>query len=180
MCKKSKLSNWLPTAIRQAVADMHETMRNPKYKIDMGQWWDPSQCEVCLAGCVMASRFEQIDFKPAIAYVATDAEGKQVAIYSRTLSPHQHEQYRIFAALDSVRRGLMYGAINFAFKFSAYPLNSDYMRLMNAASGHIPFVDMLRMADEIETLMLSRGFARSEYDTEPEDVVITDEMLREL
>lgn len=53
------LSKYPPEAIRQGVADMVETMKNPAYKIEMGSWVEREggHCEVCLAGAVLCSRY---------------------------------------------------------------------------------------------------------------------------
>lgn len=55
--KAEKLSRHLPTALRQAVADVGKLMNDPRYTIDMGEWHYPianDLCQVCAAGAWVA------------------------------------------------------------------------------------------------------------------------------
>jgi len=52
--------------LRMALADLIAVEKNPRYRIDMGSWVDPScdgeRCEVCFGGAVLANRFGMKEF----------------------------------------------------------------------------------------------------------------------
>lgn len=55
-----KLPDKLSELGRLALRDMDEVLKNPKYKLDMGEWHRQihNTCHVCLAGCIMARTFK--------------------------------------------------------------------------------------------------------------------------
>ena len=62
MKESGKLSDHLPTAIRQAVEDFEKCRKDSKYVIDFSFWYsedvtNPGKCMVCLAGSVIANRY---------------------------------------------------------------------------------------------------------------------------
>ncbi len=63
--------------IRSALADMEEQEKQPQVVIDMSDWHmynkDTEVCELCLAGCVMQSRFE-IELLKTTHYSVFDPE----------------------------------------------------------------------------------------------------------
>lgn len=63
-----KLSEKPSTAIRQALGDLRKAERSRKYTVNMNEWHTPrhGSCHVCLAGAVIANRFDADHMKDLV------------------------------------------------------------------------------------------------------------------
>ena len=174
--KKSRLSTWLPTAIRQGVADMLETLRNPKYTINMYDWYCPKKCTVCLAGAVMVARCDISD---------------ELKLHHEQISPSlsgDNGTRKMLSALNLLRMGqigdavIMSGSTGGRRVDEAYTIydrhNAQVEGLYHEDKhGYIPFGHMLWIADQLDELLPQHGYVRPSDD---EEIYISDAMLTEL
>lgn len=173
--KKSSLSTWLPTAIRQGVADMLETLRNPKYTIDMRRWYCPKKCTVCLAGAVMVARCNITEKLETLDQIRPEHVEDQIS-------------EKVLCALDYIRLGWGSSAIHRWISSRADPvffeMNSEELKSVieyaypdYVAHAYISFSKMFELADRIEVVLLNHGYHRPLDD---EEIYISDAMLEEL
>lgn len=126
----------LPTAIRQALADLKAVEKDERYKVDMNCYHSPidDQCMICLAGATLVRRMPD------------ESPGEFCGPNTITDIPLR----QMLWALNAAREGRVWSAVN-CLGLNTDGLRARFITPYNKNRDQF-FVDMRKLADDLDAM----------------------------